>query len=83
MWKLYPPLHYFSHLFVLRPDSETTPIRVVFVDNAFSRLQQLQNRLLKLNLWQPYASIIAEQIDKGYVEAVPTTEDPSKENDWI
>ena len=43
---------------------------------AHSRLQQVKKRLLKLDLWKSYASIIADQLDKGYVEAVPTNEDP-------
>ena len=45
-----------------------------------SRLQQVRKRLLKLNLWKPYASIIADQIDKSYVEAVPDNEDPWSES---
>ena len=32
---------------------------------AHSRLQQVKKRLLKLDLWKAYASIIADQIDKG------------------
>jgi len=48
---------------------------------AYSRLQQVKKRLLKLDLWKPYASIIADQIDKGYVEAVPASEDPLSKND--
>ena len=43
---------------------------------AHSRLQQVKKRLLKLDLWKSYASIIADQLDKGYVEAVPANEDP-------
>ena len=31
---------------------------------------------VKLDLWEPYASIIADQNDKGYVEAGPANEDP-------
>jgi len=46
-----------------------------------SRLQQVKKRLLKLDLWKPYASIIADQIEKGYVEAVPASEDPLSKND--
>ena len=46
-----------------------------------SRLQQVKKRLLKLDLWKSYASIIADQIDKGYVEAVPTSEDPLSKSD--
>lgn len=48
---------------------------------ALSRLQQVKKRLLKLDLWRSYANIIADQIDKGYVEAVPTKEDPCNEID--
>ena len=48
---------------------------------AHSRLQQVKKRLLKLDLWKSYASIIADQIDKGYVDAVPTSEDPLSKSD--
>ena len=48
---------------------------------AHSRLQQVKKRLLKLDLWKPYASVIADQIDKGYVETVPADEDPLRKND--
>ena len=48
---------------------------------AHSRLQQVKKRLLKLDLWKPYASIIADQIDKGYVEAIPDSEDPLSKSD--
>ena len=48
---------------------------------AHSRLQQVKKRLLKLDLWKAYGSIIADQIDKGYVETVPDSEDPLSKND--
>ena len=48
---------------------------------AHSRLQQVKKRLLKLDLWKPYASIIADQMDKGYVEAIPDSEDPLSKSD--
>ena len=48
---------------------------------AHSRLQQVKKRLLKPDLWKSYASIIADQTDKGYVEAVPTSEDPLSKSD--
>ena len=47
---------------------------------AVSRLEQVRKRLLKLDLWKPYADILADQIDKGYVEALPTSEDPWNES---
>ena len=37
---------------------------------AHSHLQEVKKRLLKLDLWKLYASIIVDQLDKGYVEAV-------------
>ncbi|XP_068703925.1 uncharacterized protein [Montipora foliosa] len=43
--------------------------------------QFLNLMLLKLDLWKPYASVIADQIDKGYVETVPANEDPLRKND--
>ena len=48
---------------------------------AHSCLQQVKKRLLKLDLWKPYASVIADQIDKGYVETVPADENPLRKND--
>lgn len=33
-----------------------------------------------MDLWKPYARITADQIDKGYVEAVPANEDPLSKN---
>ena len=48
---------------------------------AHNRLQQVKKRLLKLDVWKPYASVIADQIDKGYVETVPANEDPLRKND--
>ena len=48
---------------------------------AHSRLQQVKKRLLKLDLWKSYASIIADQIDKGYVEAVPASENSLSKRD--
>ena len=43
---------------------------------AHSRLQQVKKRLLKLDPWKSYASIIGDRLDKDYVEAVPANEDP-------
>ena len=48
---------------------------------AHSCLQQVKKRLLELDLWKPYVSVIADQIDKGYVEAVPASEVPLSKND--
>ncbi|XP_022805554.1 uncharacterized protein LOC111342711 [Stylophora pistillata] len=48
---------------------------------AHSRLQQVKKRLLKLNLWTLYANTIADQIDKGYVEAIPSSENPLSKSD--
>ncbi|PFX20076.1 hypothetical protein AWC38_SpisGene15470 [Stylophora pistillata] len=45
---------------------------------AHSHLQQVKKRFLKLNLWTPYANTIADQIEKGYVEAIPPSENPLK-----
>ena len=47
---------------------------------AISRLEQVKKRLLKLDLWKPYADILADQINKNYVEPVATTEDPWNES---
>ena len=48
---------------------------------AHSRLQQVEMRLLTLDLCKSYAGIIADQIDNGYVEAVRASEDPLSKSD--
>ena len=48
---------------------------------AHSRLQQVKKGLLKRDLTNSYASIIADQLGKGYVEAVLVSEDPLSKND--